>query len=776
MPRSVTLRDIATGQLVVLAVESLFNHPRNRPFSRTSEDFRALVKSVREKGVLVPLIVRPRELDGQPGACHEILAGHRRVAAAIEADLEHVPCIIRSLDDREALEFVVCENLEREDPDPLAEASGIAALTEMGWDIEAIASRCGRSPSWVMRRKALTGLIDPLRRRAADPDEPLHAKPITWLEELARLPVETQERIAVDLFGNGHQSWSEWDLQDFETLTDLQGWIAREYLSELKRVGWSLDDETLYPEAGACSQCPKRSSCQPLLFEDLAGDGTADPHDRCLDAACFKEKARRHLARTVAEKRARHPNLVVVGKYSERQDKKIQEAIGRPIADPYALTSCKKSDPGAVPVINISKASGQVQWMKPHKWPTSLGKSMSRATKVDGKAVTPLKERRAQLEARRQAHVLTEIRRRLDEWADGEASPPRCVSSLRSAATLALVFGTANDHATRSDDHWKAVGRWDGRDEQALAEALLRDVMPQLHGLLQFFNTAGAADVFKREAGPLCRMLNIDLLALEAAAAEAIPEPKGWANLKADGTPKGTKGKPAKTTEAAKKATAEPGGRKAPKVKKGKPRAKAGPRKPAAAERYTAAEAAQVVDELDGSLPAGEAVKAAACGSTLLANPEMIPVPVRRAAKTRIDLCVAQTPNLMWAATFRIANGSVSAGALPTANDRAFELKEDAILHAIRAAADHHLGKRCLVDLEAFERAFTQEWACSECGCTNERGCAAGCHWVMKNLCSECVDAVNQDVEGERASRREREDYEATRPSASGKRGRTKRA
>ncbi len=541
MARSRTLAEATTGELMTLPISALVGHPRNRPYSQTCEEFQALVRSIGEKGILVPLIVRPRlDGDGHPSG-YQILAGHRRFSAGVSAGLTAVPAIVRSLDDREALEFVTFENLERENPDPLSEAAGIAALIELGWDTEAIASRCGRSPAWVARRRSLTGLIEPLRALAADPEQPLHSKPVTWLEELARLPAETQTRIHEELFGDlsPDDAWQDRSLEDFETLADLRSWIAREHLSELRRVPWKLDDETLYPDAGACAACPKRSSCSPLLFEDLAGDAKADPHDRCLDAVCYREKMQRHVARTVAEAREKHPNLVVVGDYGECRKTKLAEAIGTKVLDKYSFESCKKSDPAAVPVINVAKAGG-VQWMKPHEWAKTTVARAARTKTQDGRTVTPLAERRKALEARRSAHVVEAVRGRLDAMAEGQAALPDCVRNVKSVMSLALVFGTARRIADDMvGDEWKSLSSLDPKGPDELVDLLLRDVIPCIQSLLVFHNTAMAADVFKDHVPAICRLLDIDLKALVAAAVEAIPEPKAWAGLKADGTPKG---------------------------------------------------------------------------------------------------------------------------------------------------------------------------------------------------------------------------------------------
>lgn len=99
-----------------------------------------LVDSIKQHGIIQPLIVRP--VDGR----HELIAGERRWRAAQEAGLTEVPVIIRYATDLEVLELSLIENLQRQDLNPIEEAQGYARLTsEFGMRQEDIALRVGRS-------------------------------------------------------------------------------------------------------------------------------------------------------------------------------------------------------------------------------------------------------------------------------------------------------------------------------------------------------------------------------------------------------------------------------------------------------------------------------------------------------------------------------------------------------------------------------------------------------------------------------------------------------
>ena len=124
-----------------------------------------LEHSIRELGVLVPVIVRPSPGgDGEPA--YELIAGERRWRAAGAAGLATIPALIRTADDRSSLELAVVENLQRRDLDPLEEAMGFAHLRDTyGFTQEALAERLGKSQPAVANALRLLALADPLKAR-----------------------------------------------------------------------------------------------------------------------------------------------------------------------------------------------------------------------------------------------------------------------------------------------------------------------------------------------------------------------------------------------------------------------------------------------------------------------------------------------------------------------------------------------------------------------------------------------------------------------------------
>ena len=129
-------------------------HQPRRHFAEA--EIEELAGSIRELGILQPLLVRP--MDDPPGG-HEIIAGERRWRAAQRAGLHEVPVIERQLTDAEALEIALVENLQREDLSPIDEAQGYKRLAdEFGHTQEDLARVLGKSRSHVANMMRLLNL------------------------------------------------------------------------------------------------------------------------------------------------------------------------------------------------------------------------------------------------------------------------------------------------------------------------------------------------------------------------------------------------------------------------------------------------------------------------------------------------------------------------------------------------------------------------------------------------------------------------------------------
>lgn len=145
-------------------------------------DLSELTKSITDKGVLEPILVRPRE-DGR----YTIISGERRFRASLEAGLTEIPCIEMEVSDSEVLEIALIENLQRKDLSPFEEADGYRALQERHeYTHEQIADAVGKSRVTITEALAIGRLPDAVQQECRRAD----IQSRSFLLELGRLKDE----------------------------------------------------------------------------------------------------------------------------------------------------------------------------------------------------------------------------------------------------------------------------------------------------------------------------------------------------------------------------------------------------------------------------------------------------------------------------------------------------------------------------------------------------------------------------------------------------------
>ncbi len=151
----------ASGGVMQIAVDEIRPNPRQPRGALDPEELEDLATSIREHGVLQPLLVtRPVDRDG-----FELIAGHRRLQAARMAGLRTVPAILRLTSDEEQLELALIENMQRTDLNALEAAEGYRRLADdFGLSHEAIAGRVGKSRVAVSNTLRLLKLPEAVRR------------------------------------------------------------------------------------------------------------------------------------------------------------------------------------------------------------------------------------------------------------------------------------------------------------------------------------------------------------------------------------------------------------------------------------------------------------------------------------------------------------------------------------------------------------------------------------------------------------------------------------
>lgn len=170
----------------------------NKEQPRTDFDDEALstlAESIKQHGVLQPLLVRPMESGG-----YQIVAGERRWRAARMAGLEEVPVFIRKLSDQQTMELALVENLQRENLNPVEEALGYKELMETyGYTQEQVARIVGKSRPAVANSLRILGLDSITLKMVRDGEISIgHAKILAGVEDSAKR-AELAQKVKRDL-------------------------------------------------------------------------------------------------------------------------------------------------------------------------------------------------------------------------------------------------------------------------------------------------------------------------------------------------------------------------------------------------------------------------------------------------------------------------------------------------------------------------------------------------------------------------------------------------
>ncbi len=146
------------AQIREILVSKILPNPAQPRLSYDEDSLTELADSIREHGVLQPILVRP------VGSKFELIAGERRWRASGMAERESIPAIVVEFDDQTALEVSIIENLQREDVSPLEEASMFRKMTEtFGYSVRQLAQKVGKDKGYVENRLRLSDAPEDIR-------------------------------------------------------------------------------------------------------------------------------------------------------------------------------------------------------------------------------------------------------------------------------------------------------------------------------------------------------------------------------------------------------------------------------------------------------------------------------------------------------------------------------------------------------------------------------------------------------------------------------------
>lgn len=518
----------------------------------TKDSIAQLAESIRQNGLLYPPLVR------QVNSHYELISGERRWRAS-KTISGTIKVIMIDIDEKTAHEMTVIENLEREDLLPIEEAEGVSILLAEGKTVQEIADKLARPVGWVARRARIANLTPEWKKAINTPEHDYSDLSASHLEYVARFDKNIQnEMFKAFLYG----SISKISAKDFKEKTD-------KFLLKLSTAQWSLADDTLVPKTPSCEKCKKRTSQNPTLFDDFVDQKT----DMCLDKQCFQLKMQATILRKKEELESKHDNVIMAKEdyfpTTLPQDSPLLKDVE--IYRSYDWQKSNKNDPKAVPVLIVD--TGKVHYVK----------KVGRGNQPYNSGPSPLKERRAKLEKRRNVHILTKIIEIIDAERD---SPDRLLKCSTSQLSCAIAeFGSKFQDKDESkngafryfsgDEPWARYHTVYGhvnqiKDDAERHEGIRGILIRAAKGLLDNWRATlygeRNSNVPDTKTGKeICSFLGVNFAGIKSDAAEIIPEPKAWANLNENGTPK-KKSKKEKPESGEKKSAP---GKKSKKAKSG---------------------------------------------------------------------------------------------------------------------------------------------------------------------------------------------------------------
>lgn len=167
------------GNITEVNIDDIRSNPYQPRKSFDIESLNELAKSIKEYGVVQPIIVK-KSIKG-----YELVAGERRTKAAKIAGLKKIPAIIKDFDDQEMMEIALVENIQREDLNPIDEATSISNIIKLrGYTQEEFANKFGKSRSYVTNILGLLKLPDEVKKLVEKRSLSMsHARVISKIED-----------------------------------------------------------------------------------------------------------------------------------------------------------------------------------------------------------------------------------------------------------------------------------------------------------------------------------------------------------------------------------------------------------------------------------------------------------------------------------------------------------------------------------------------------------------------------------------------------------------
>lgn len=407
-----------------------------------------LADSIRANGILQPIIVRPivAEDGGHAtvnGARYEIIAGHRRAAAAQIAGLAEVPAIVRAMTDAELRAAHLVENLQRENLRALEEAEACGRLRDDdGLTAREIGARIGKKEGVVHNRLKLLELCP--EGKAALMAGRIGAEVATLIARIPSAKLQTQA--FAEATDQGHRG----EPRSYREIRDL---LTEKFTLRLSEALFDRADAQLVPNAGACTDCIKRSGGDPHLFSDqLVKDaryGRKSGAQLCNDPDCFAAKKAAHLKRQAERLAAQGKEVVtgaaaraataVVRRYNKPDTIQIKGKEFVPVEDVRA--ELKKAKADVKPIVIQDPRTGKTAQAVRRADLEAAGVKIKPAANPEDRWEREQQRERERRAEREAAAAVERLRRRgiLDAVRDRIRTTPRSAFDLQLVARVAYA-------------------------------------------------------------------------------------------------------------------------------------------------------------------------------------------------------------------------------------------------------------------------------------------------------------------------------------------------
>lgn len=245
-----------------IELKAIRTSPMNPRKTFDQESLQELADNIRQHGLLQPITVRKVDilLNKDGSACsYEVVCGERRYRAFKLNKEKEIPCIVREMNDEEALDAMITENLQRKDVDPIEEAFAFGQLHAHGKSIEEIALRFGKSARFITERIKLDNLLPELKSWVTK----------GWMTigaamHICKLTEEEQRRFLEDFV-------EDYDMETFDSDGPVTKQDAVEFTDNLfmriDRADWSRD---FTGSCGTtCANCPFNNANVGCLFYEM---------------------------------------------------------------------------------------------------------------------------------------------------------------------------------------------------------------------------------------------------------------------------------------------------------------------------------------------------------------------------------------------------------------------------------------------------------------------------------------------------------------------------